>query len=233
MSGKKIICLDAGHYAKQNRSPAVPEYYESDFTWKFHLLLKAELESLGFAVRTTRAQKDKDVALTERGRASRGCDLFLSIHSNAVDGSVHENTDYPLAIVSLDGESKELGNLLASAVKKTMQTAQGKQVWTKANSRGTDWYGVLRGAAEVGTSGIILEHSFHTCTRSARWLMDEENLVKLAQAEARVLAGYFGVEKPGKYYRVQIGAYTGRENAEKQLQKARDAGFTDAFIQFD
>ncbi len=233
MSDKKIICLDAGHYGKQNRSPAVPEYYESDFTWKFHLLLKAELESWGFEVRTTRTDKDKDMALMDRGRASKDCDLFLSVHSNAVDGSVHENTDYPLAIVSLDGGSKDLGGLLAAAVEKTMGTAQGKQTWSKANSHGTDWYGVLRGAAEVGTSGIILEHSFHTCTRSARWLMDDGNLAKLAQAEAQVLADYFGMEKPEKYYRVQIGAYTVRENAEKQLQRAKDAGFTDAFIKYD
>ena len=33
----------------------------------------------------------------------------------------------------------------------------------------------------------------------------------------------------GKYY-VQVGAYTQKENAEKQLQKAKDAGFSDAFI---
>ena len=32
-----------------------------------------------------------------------------------------------------------------------------------------------------------------------------------------------------KYY-VQVGAYSQRENAEKQLQKAKDAGFADAFI---
>ncbi len=32
-----------------------------------------------------------------------------------------------------------------------------------------------------------------------------------------------------KYY-VQVGAYLQKENAEIQLQKARDAGFADAFI---
>ena len=33
-----------------------------------------------------------------------------------------------------------------------------------------------------------------------------------------------------KYYRVQIGAYTVKANAEAQLAKAKKAGFTDAFI---
>ena len=32
-----------------------------------------------------------------------------------------------------------------------------------------------------------------------------------------------------KYY-VQVGAYSQKENAEKQLQNAKNAGFSDAFI---
>ena len=35
--------------------------------------------------------------------------------------------------------------------------------------------------------------------------------------------------KEAKYY-VQVGAYSSKENAEKQLQKAKDAGFADAFM---
>ena len=34
------ICIDAGHYGKYNRSPAVKDYYESDMVWKLHLLQK-------------------------------------------------------------------------------------------------------------------------------------------------------------------------------------------------
>jgi N-acetylmuramoyl-L-alanine amidase len=34
----------------------------------------------------------------------------------------------------------------------------------------------------------------------------------------------------GKLYRVQVGAYSIRANAEVQLAKAKKAGFTDAFI---
>ena len=40
------VCLDAGHYGKYNRSPAVSSYYESDMTWKLHNYLKKELEHL-------------------------------------------------------------------------------------------------------------------------------------------------------------------------------------------
>ena len=47
------VCLDAGHYGKYNRSPAVSSYYESDMTWKLHNYLKKELESFGIVVVTT------------------------------------------------------------------------------------------------------------------------------------------------------------------------------------
>lgn len=35
------------------------------------------------------------------------------------------------------------------------------------------------------------------------------------------------------YYRVQIGAYLDKANAEAQIAKAKKAGFTDAFIKYD
>jgi hypothetical protein len=36
-----------------------------------------------------------------------------------------------------------------------------------------------------------MEHSFHTNTRSVKWLMSDDNLRNLAAAEARVIAEYF------------------------------------------
>ncbi|MBP0973002.1 MAG: N-acetylmuramoyl-L-alanine amidase, partial [Oscillospiraceae bacterium] len=64
--------LDAGHFAKNNQSPVVKAYYESDFAWTFHLLLKEELEKYGFEIITTRAAQAKDLGLEARGRKSAG-----------------------------------------------------------------------------------------------------------------------------------------------------------------
>ena len=77
------ICLDAGHYGKYNRSPADSRYYESEVMWKLHLLQKKYLEAYGIAVITTRENQEKDRSLYDRGAASKGCDLFISDHSNA------------------------------------------------------------------------------------------------------------------------------------------------------
>lgn len=204
----KTICLDAGHYALYNRSPAIGSYYESNMTWKLHLYLKEELEAYGFKVITTRESQETDRPLISRGQASAGCDLFLSIHSNAVGSYVNEKVDFPLAIVlvpddstNIDEISAEIGVLLADTITNVMQTKQVGRTWTKASEKdhngdgilNDEWYGVLHGAKSVGTPAILLEHSFHTNTRATKWLLDDSNLHTLAKAEAKTLAEYFGL----------------------------------------
>lgn len=223
------ICLDAGHYAKYNRSPAIPEYYESDMNWKLHLLLKKYLEEYGFSVITTRADKEKDLNEYYRGTASNGCDLCISVHSNAVGNYVNENVDYPVVYVSLNGKGDAIGQKLVDCVETIMGTKQNGRIATRRGQNG-DYYGVIRGATAVGTVGLIIEHSFHTNTRATQWLLDDGNLDKLAKAEADVIAAHYGVKKPEKpaeepehWYRVrkswedaasQIGAYKNLENAK-------------------
>lgn len=207
---KPIVCLDAGHYGKYNRSPAVKSYYESDMAWKLHLLLKGELESYDIQVETTRANKDKDLGLKARGRASEGCDLMLSLHSNAVGSRVNESVDYVAvyhlyedAGTDVDDKSKALAKMLAPVIADTMGVKQGATVLTRRgngdhNGDGflnDNYYSVLNGCRLVGTPGLILEHSFHTNTQATKWLLDDANLVKLAKAEAAVVADFFGMTK--------------------------------------
>lgn len=187
------ICLDAGHYGKYNNSPANRAYWESDFSWKFHLMLKAALERYGVQVITTRANKDKDLGLESRGRKAAGCDLFLSLHSNGI-GSGVSSTDYPLACCCVAGTADVLGMDLAETVQRIMQTDQRARIIKKKGTRG-DWYGVLRGAASVGVPGILLEHSFHTNLRATNWLLDDRNLERMAEAEAETIARYYGLTK--------------------------------------
>ena len=208
-SGHKvpIVCLDAGHYGKYNRSPVVPEYYESDMNWKLQNLLKAELEKYGIQVKTTRASKDKDLALESRGKASKDCDLFISLHSNAANA---ESTKYVVAMYQVDdncGEMDEQSKAFASRIAETVGNVMGlpSQTWFQKSSSDRDgngykddYYGVLRGAHTVHTAGVIIEHGFHTNTATAKWLLVEDNLKKLAEAEAKTIAEWFDVKKTEK-----------------------------------
>lgn len=192
---KVKICLDAGHVgSKYNQSPVVKTYYESAMVWKLHLKLKAELEARGFEVITTRADIDTDLGVYERGAASKGCNVFISLHSNACST---ESVDYPVVYRAYDNLNKVdvLALQIAKKIGKLMGTNQAGRTATRKNSAGGEYYGVLRGARAVGTPFyMLIEHSFHTNTAATKWLSADANLDKLAVAEAELLADYFAVK---------------------------------------
>lgn len=190
----KKICLDAGHVgSKYNQSPVVKTYYESAMVWALHLKLKAQLEARGFQVVTTRASIDTDLGVYERGTASKGCDVFISLHSNACGT---ESVDYPVVYRAYDNKNNvdTLALKLAKKVGELMGTTQAGRTATRKNSSGGEYYGVLRGARAVGTPYyMLIEHSFHTNTKATKWLSKDANLDKLAVAEADILAEFFGM----------------------------------------
>lgn len=186
MSKTFKVCLDAGHYGNYNAG-AVKGYYESVRMWKLTELLAKELTARGITVIKTRSNQATDLALTSRGRKAKGCDLFLSMHSNAAGAA---SVDYPVAYVPLNGTGTAIGQKLADIVADVMGTVQKGRTATRKGSGGADYYGVIRGAVAVGVPGVILEHSFHTNPKAAAWLMNDANLKKLAKAEAECIADW-------------------------------------------
>ena len=192
---KVKICLDAGHYGSNyNQSPVVKSYYESVMVWELHLKLKAKLEALGFEVITTRSYRETDLNVYNRGIASKGCDVFISLHSNACGT---ESIDYPVVYRAYDNlnNADALALKLAKRIGELMGTRQAGRTATRKSSKGGEYYGVLRGARDVGTPiYLLIEHSFHTNTAATKWLCVDANLDKLAAAEAELLAEHFGLQ---------------------------------------
>ena len=186
------ICLDAGHSgAKYNQSPVVKGYYESTMVWALHLKLKAKLEARGFEVLTTRPAIDTVMDVYDRGKAAKGCNLFLSLHSNACGT---ESVDYPVVYRAYDNQNDAdtLAAGFARMIGERMGTKQAGRSAIRKNSAGGEYYGVMRGARAAGVPlYLLVEHSFHTNTAAAKWLLEEKNLELLAEAEADTLAAYF------------------------------------------
>ena len=249
------VCIDVGHYGKYNRCPNNPNYYESEVMWKLHLLQKKYLEQLGIEVVTTRQDKNVDLELTARGRMAKGCDLFISNHSNAVGGYMNENIDsvdvYHLVndtTTKCDDVSSEFADMIAPEIADIMGTKQGYRVLVKmaGGDRNNDgmindnYYGVLHGSRSVGVAGVIIEHSFHTNSKTVAWLLNDNNLNMLAKVEAECIATFlYNKESTVKedketttktLYRVQCGAFKIKTNAEKRLAEVKSKGFKDAFI---
>lgn len=209
------VCLDAGHYGKYNRSKVVRDYYESEMNWKLQGYLTEELTRYGVVVTWARDDQKKDLALTSRGKKAKGCDLFISLHSNACDA---EYVDYPLVITMNDGKCDVLGNKLAANVQKLMATTQKGKIIHKTNSDKTEYYGVLRGAASVGVMGMIIEHSFHSNTKAATWLLNDDNLKLMAKSEADIIAEHFGLTKQQTNEKIEESAPSAPKAPESSKQ---------------
>lgn len=192
VSNGKSIMLDAGHSGYTNQSPVVPSYWESRMNWKLQAMLKEELEDYGFNVSTTRGDIDANPGCYDRGYSSLGYDFFISLHSNANDA---ESVDYPVVLTQVSGVVDNIGLKLAHLVQRVMGTIQEGRIWARLGDNNKDYYGVLRGAAAAGTPGVLIEHSFHTNVRSTNWLLDDFNLRKMAQAEAKLMNEYFSKEE--------------------------------------
>lgn len=189
------ICIDAGHGRGYNPSPADSRYAEGTQMFVLQEYLKSALQEYGFEVVCTRSKIEESPSLHDRAAFGKGCDLLLSLHTNAVGDDVNENVDYVCVFYPISGEKKDLAQSLSELIASLMGTKQLPQIRSKVNSAGTaDYYGILRHAAENGTSALLLEQSFHTNTAVTRWLLNDENLRRLADAQAALIAEYFGME---------------------------------------
>ncbi|MBO6141089.1 MAG: N-acetylmuramoyl-L-alanine amidase [Ruminococcus sp.] len=189
------IVLDPGHLKGLNAAGndydnVYMGYSEATMSLTLAKYMKAYLEDYGFEVKLTReTDQAYNLDLNDRGRMAEGYDFLLSLHSNAAG----ETAQAVYAYCSIDKKSNALGKLLSAAVAKTMGVPDGGVVNLYSDDGVTDYYCVLRNAAKVGVSSIMVEHSYHTNTYSREWLLKESNLKKLAAAEARVLAEYYGM----------------------------------------
>lgn len=200
------ILVDAGHYGKRNQSTVIPEYYESERMWTLHLFFVEELRKIGFIVDVTREDPKKDLSVTARGRMAKNYDLVISLHSNA---SKDENKDRVAIYYQVqtgekfETESKALSEFLASIINDAMECSGDWKTEARKSDLDRDkdgyldnYYGFLRGAADVKCTAVLIEHSYHTNERATKWLLDDKNLKTLASVEAEAIAEYLEVDVP-------------------------------------
>lgn len=234
------VHLDPGHYGSNyNKNTTGLNYYESKMAWNLTNYLKEELEKRGITVTLSRKSINNNPKLYDRGFGAKGCNLFLSLHSNACGT---ESVDYPIVYHGYDKTvAKDFAQKMANLIKDTMNTKQNGKTGTRTGSNG-EYYGVLRGARAAGlTYYYIIEHSFHTNHNATLWLMNDSNLRELARKEADLIASYFiGKTQEEKketitttttikeIYRIrkswedvnsQIGAYSNLNNAKKACKE--------------
>ena len=154
-----------------------------------------------------------------------GADLHVPIHTNAFNGSVMGtrmfcyNTGKGMAACKA---------IFARVAPLSPGTSENIQVNQKL-------YEVRVPAAPTA----YIECEFHDTVDGAKWIV--ENTAAIGEAIARGICDYFGVafkepEQPkpaagATIYRVQVGAYTKKENAENMLAKLKKDGYSGFIVE--
>lgn len=210
---------------------AVSYLVEKDVNLVEALACRDFLETHGVQVLMSRTSDEEDPLTDEIKECNAfNPDLAVDIHNNAGQGDgfecfYHRN----------GGTGKVLAQNIEAEVKAIGQNSRGCKI--RLNSGGTDYYGFIR---ETACPAVIVEGCFVDNATDVQIADSLEEQKAFGVAYAKGILKTLGVSikenpvqpKPSssaKYY-VQVGAYAQKENAEKQLQKAKDAGFADAFI---
>lgn len=194
---------------------------EKDLNLPIAKACRDELKRHGVEVRLSRTKDENDPLIEEIKECNAfSPDLAVDIHNNAGGGDGAE-AFYHYG----GGKSKTLAENILSEIVKVGQNSRGAKI--RKNSQGKDYYGFIR---ETSCPAVIVECAFVDNASDLKILATESDRQKAGRAIAKGVLKTLGVEIQGeRLYRVQVGAYLLKSNAEDMQKKIKAVGF-DAFI---
>ena len=191
---------------------------EKDLNLQIALACRDYLTQYGVEVKMSRT-KDENDPLSEEIREcnSFSPDLAVDIHNNAGGGDGAEVFHHYGG-----GKGKTLATNILDEIIKVGQNSRGAK--TRKNTAGQDYYGFIR---EVSAPAVIIECAFVDNATDVEILATDGKRKSMGQAIAKGILKTLGVEIQSEVlYRVQVGAYSNKSNAEAMLKKLKSAGFT-------
>lgn len=180
-------------------------------------ILQNEYEDI--AIRIGR-NGDSTVSLSERTEAANNwnADFYLSIHINAGGGTGFESYIYP----GVGAPTTTYQEAIHEQVIK--ETGFNDREMKSAN------FHVLR---ETKMPALLTENGFIDTLADANRLKDSSFITKISRGHVNGLENAFSLRKKQNnttIYRVQIGAFEEKENAEKLAAQASGKGFATAVL---
>lgn len=186
--------------------------------------LKTALERCGFAVK--KAAKGQAMATSINESNAWNPDLHLCIHTNAGGGSG--------TMVMVYNKSTKNMKFANPIYKEVQAITPGKVDY------GIKEYSSLAELNSTNAIAVYIEVDFHDNKDIAKWLIN--NPAAVGEAIAKGVCKAYGVtyKAPAStsssgagtktIYRIQVGAFSEKKNAENYLAKVKKAGFSNAFI---
>ena len=194
---------------------------EKDLNLAIALACKDELARHGVSVKMSRTTDENDPISEEIKECNAySPDLAIDIHCNAGGGDGGE-----VFYHHGGGKGKTLAENILAEIVKVGQNSRG--IKTRVNSQGKDYYAFIRNTL---APAVIVECAFVDNASDLQILATESQRKSMGVAIAKGILRTLGVEIQGdRLYRVQVGAYLLRSNAEDMQKKIKAVGF-DAFI---
>lgn len=249
MAIKKKIRGSAGHGKGSEWNRGGVLFNEGDENLVFTNLLFSNLERYDVDAREIRNEKGNYNWDNTKYRSpyGNGAELYYSSHSNAeAKGNTASGVEAILSLQSLqyrdfaEGLVKliaETLNIPNRGVKYRALKASGEGWITYSEAKSgkyvDNWYAELRG--NKAKCAILVEHFFHTNPTDSKKYLSKRS--ELAKKIADYIASYFKLElKAGaktvannkdlnQLYRVQVGAFKERLNAEKLVKDLEVLGY--------
>ena len=186
--GKKIVCLDPGHGPDTVNGSPDGTYKEKEFAWDMYTRISPLLEAHGVHTICTRTE-DTNPSLTERANVSNKANAtcYVSLHSNAAGNDGWYNAS-GLEIYTSQGPMTAQRNVLASDLVNAFHAAG---VSLRSSPIKHQMYTVL---AKTDAPACLIEYGFHTSKEDVEKLKDSDYRDKLAEATAKGICTYLGVE---------------------------------------
>lgn len=220
----KRVFIGVGHGGSDPGAVGLVKEAEANLT--IALELKRILESAGVVVGISRIKNENDTLAEEIREANAfKPDFAIDVHNNAGGGDGFEVYVQTGAHAT---QSKKAGQLIERYVKAMGQNSRG--VKTKLNDAGKDYFGFLR---QVNYPAVIVEGFFVDNKKDASGFDTATEQKTLAAAYAAAILEHLGVENTPPpspaLFRVQVGAFATRANAEKLSKELKAKGYQ-AFI---
>lgn len=206
---------------------------EKDLNLAIALACRAALKRHGVSVGISRT-KDENDPLTEEIAACNAFapDLAVDIHNNAGGGDGAE-CFYHYG----GGTGKALAENILAAIVTTGQNSRGAKI--KKNADGKDYFGFIR---QTKAPAVIVECAFVDNKADRKAVETAAKQKSMGEAIAKGILKTLGIAWQAEQtaepdvetkalYRVQVGAYAKRQNAEDMRKRLTAAGFSAMIVE--
>ena len=216
----KKVFIGVGHGGSDPGAVA-NGFKEADLNLAIALACQSELIRHGVAVQMSRT-KDENDALSDEIKECNAFnpDLAIDIHNNAGGGDGAE-----VYHAHSDKRDDALATNILTAIQAIGQNSRGLK--TRLNSSGGDYYGFIR---QISAPSVIVECAFVDNKKDIQIIDTAAEQKTMGIAIAKGVLKTLGIaykeqSTNQKLYRVQVGAYSVRDNAINMQKKLKAAGF--------